>query len=453
MTLQRRLILWVLILTPLAWLLTTAGTYWQARHEINELYDTDMVRLAEQVHALLPALHSTPPSAGQPNRPVTKGDMGDAAPGDLAVSAWLPDGTPLLADTDGYLLPRSPGTEGFLETTVNDERWRVYYQTDDSHGWRIAVGQRLGERNELVSTYLLGQAFLWLIGLPLLLLALSWAVRQALSPVRRLSEHIAQRNPDDPSLLDNSEAPAELRPLIKALNHLIERVSGALEHERRLTADAAHELRTPLAGVRAQWELASRAPSDAQRNAANLKVRAGLDRMERLIEQLLALARLENTHAPTFKTPIDWQQIMESAISDCLMLSGQRNTDIEVRWLPDATSALPLVGDENLLSLLMRNLIDNAVRYSPPGSCVLIEAEPSRIRVIDQGNGVPSELIARLGDRFFRAAGQDQPGSGLGLSISRHIAHLHGLSLSFQNEPGAGLVVTLAREPSSKSRS
>lgn len=144
---------------------------------------------------------------------------------------------------------------------------------------------------------------------------------------------------------------------------------------------------------------------------------------------------------------------MESAISDSLMLSGQRNTDIEVRWLPDATSALPLVGDENLLSLLMRNLINNAVRYSPPGSCVLIEAEPSRIRVIDQGNGVPSELIARLGDRFFRAAGQDQPGSGLGLSISRHIAHLHGLSLSFQNEPGAGMVVTLAREPSSKSRS
>lgn len=447
MTLQRRLILWVLVIAPLAWLLTTAATYWQARHEINELYDTDMMRLAQQVHALLPALHNQPVTLPRVvDTPTTQGDQGDAAPGDLAVAAWLANGNPLLTSAGEPALPFTNQVDGFVDTTLNNQHWRLYYLTDHTHGWRIAIGQRLGERAELVSTFLLGQAALWLIGLPILLLALSWAVRQALNPLRKLSRTIARRSPDDANPLHTGQTPAELKPLINALNHLIQRVSNTLEHERRLTADAAHELRTPLAAMRAQWEVATRTLDPAERRAADTKVQAGIDRMDRLIAQLLALARLENTVTPAFTHTVNWHTVIEQAINDCLTLSGQKNIDIEVLWPDQGALPLPLSGDENLLTLLLRNLIDNAVRYSPPDTCITVQVEPDHITVTDQGSGVPQNLLERLGDRFFRVAGQEQPGSGLGLSIARHIAHVHGLKLSFHNTAQGGLQACLERD-------
>ena len=448
MTLQRRLILWVLVIAPLAWLLTTAATYWQARHEINELYDTDMVRLAQQIHFLLPALNNQPvtlPDLEHPGPEPGQGDQGDAALGDLAVSAWRPDGTSLLGNEDGLVLPYDPKAEGFTTVPLNGEDWRIYYLQDPIHNWHIAIGQRLGERAEMVSTFMLGQAALWLIGLPILLLALLWAVRQALHPVRQLSQAIARRNPDDATPLRAEGTPAELHPLVNAINHLITRVSNALEHERRLTADAAHELRTPLAAMRAQWEVATRATDAHERRAADAKVQAGIGRMERLIAQLLAMARLENKTSPTFTDTVDWHRVIEHAINDSLSLSAEKNIDIDVLWPGKDQLPLPLTGDENLLTLLLRNLVDNAVRYSPANTCVSVHFEPTRIRVVDQGKGVPENMLARLGDRFFRVTGQEQPGSGLGLSIARHIAQLHGLQLHFQNTANGGLVATLER--------
>ncbi|MDQ0141935.1 ATP-binding protein [Cupriavidus necator] len=448
MTLQRRLVLAVLIAAPVVWLLTIAMTYVRARHEINELYDTDMVRMALQMHSVVPLVNV----AAAPSRTrlpeLVEGDQGDAGLGDLAIAAWLPDGKPLHIDPEGDLLPRAPGVKGFTDVMIDREPWRLYYLDDPDTGWRVGVGQQLGERNELILSYLTAQVLPWAVGLPLLIGLLLWFMRRAMAPVRALSADIAARTPEDRRPLSLQAVPGELAPLVQAMNQLLARVSDSLEHERRLTADAAHEMRTPLAALKAQWEIAERSPDRDERALARANVAAGIDRIGRLVSQLLTLSRLEDAAGLPSRQPVNWVPVAQQALSDCLALAQQKQVDVELAWPPPGQAPLPLAGDPGLLSLLLRNLLDNAIRYSPPGALVLVDFRPDSITVRDQGPGVAPELLARLGDRFFRGGmGQREQGHGLGISIAQRVARLHGLEMAFANRTdgaGTGLAVRLA---------
>lgn len=448
MTLQRRLIIAVLVAAPFAWLLTIGVTYLRAQQEINELYDTDMVRMAEHMSDLLD-LFGAPPPGRQVVAASPKGDQGQAHLGDLTVAAWLADGRALRIDPDGDPLPRQPGVQGFVNTPVEGVSWRVYYLESSASASRVAVGQRLGEREELVSSYLLGQILPWLFALPLLLLMLIGAVRQALKPVNVLSMALARRDPNDPVPIDPDSAPGELRPLVVAMNQLLGRVASAIEHERNLTADAAHELRTPLAALHAQWEVAQRATDPDERTDAQTKVSIGIERLNRLVSQLLAMSRLESNAKTSFSDTANWPDISGQALSDSLWLARRKHVDVELLWPDDGIPPLPLSGDENLLGLMLRNLLDNAIRYSPHAGMVTVQFKPDGIVVTDQGPGVPEALQQRLGDRFFRAPGQQESGSGLGLSIARRVAQMHGLSIAFQNlhkdGQAAGFQATISR--------
>lgn len=441
MTLQRRLILAVLIAAPFAWLLTLGVTYWRAQHEINELYDTDMVRLAQHMRALLPLLEDRHVDAFPPVDDVPPGNLGEAGLADLAVSAWAPDGRQLHIDPDGDRLPASAGMDGFSATTINGVPWRLYYLQNASNGWRVAVGQRLGEREELVESYMIGQVLPWLFGLPVLLGLLIWAVRHALRPVRDLSREIAQRDPEDPIPLDASAAPGELQPLVQAMNQLLARVAGAIEHERRLTADAAHELRTPLAALQSQWDVAQRATDPLERAQAQANMATGIERLNRLVSQLLAMARLESAVQSGFGDEVRWPHIAQEALSDSLALARRKEVDVEMHWPASDVAPLPLVGNDYLLGLMLRNLLDNAVRYGPKGGMVTLHFTADAIIVDDLGPGVDAAAIGRLGDRFFRIAGQQESGSGLGLSIAHRIAQLHGLQVTFENRMAEGRAI------------
>ncbi|QEI06547.1 two-component sensor histidine kinase [Pigmentiphaga aceris] len=448
MSLQRRLIIAVLVAAPFAWLLTIGVTYFRAQQEINELYDTDMVRMAEHLYDLLDVFGAPPPGRVA-TAPPKVGDLGQAHLGDLAVAAWLPDGRALRIDPDGDPLPRQPGVQGFTNTDVENVTWRVYYLENSIDASRVAVGQRLGEREELVSSYLLGQILPWLFALPLLLLMLVGGVRQALKPVNALSMALERRNPNDPVPIDPSLAPGELRPLVVAMNRLLGRVASAIEHERRLTADAAHELRTPLAALHVQWEVAQRAVNVEERAEADAKVALGIQRLNRLVSQLLAMSRLESGTKTSFSDTANWPEISGHALSDSLWLATSKQVDVELFWPDDGIAPLPLTGDEHLLGLMLRNLLDNAIRYSPPGGMVAVHFKPDGITLTDQGTGVPPDLLARLGDRFFRAPGQQESGSGLGLSIAKRVASMHGLSIAFanlhQDGKSSGFQATISR--------
>jgi len=450
MTLQRRLIISVLIVAPLAWLLTVASTYWRASHEINELYDSDMLRLAQQTLAVAALI---PPSTVQlrPGAPPpSPTSPGDARPGDLAVAIWRGSDAPLVLDPKALQFPRDDAREGFFNSTVNGDQWRLYYLSEPSSQIRVAVGQRIGERNDLVVAYIVSQILPWLVGLPVVIALLIVAVRQALKPVRDLSARLERRRPDDGTPLPVETSPGELKVLVQAMNGLLARVAALVEQERRLTADAAHELRTPLAALRAQWEVVKRAVDPGEKLQAQESMASGLERLDRLVSQLLAMARLDGIREEQFNGEVDWRAVAEQAVGDCLWIADRRDVEISVEWPQSGEAPLPMVGDAEALVIMLKNIVDNAIRYGPRHGKVTVSLSPTSIVVDDEGSGIAPELLPRLGDRFFRGPRSDEAGSGLGVSIARRIAHHHGLILAFTQrmadvQPEPGFRVTIRR--------
>jgi len=448
-SLQRRLLLYLLISAPLVWGAAVVVSYNRAGHEVNELFDSEMIRLARQVQATL----SPSTGDGAASAPLSAtGSTGEADVRDLAIAVWGGDGRLLLADREGVSLPRLPQAAGFVDLTIGGNAWRAYYLQSFDGRWLVAAGQNAYEREELVYNLTASQLTPWLLVLPLLMVAMAWAVRQALAPVRQLTVELAERGPDDLKPVPTDHAPAELAPLVGAMNALFGRIELGLERERRFTADAAHELRTPLAVLRAQWDVVRRAAGDAEQRAlAETKLSAGLDRMDRLVTQLLALSRLDDTSGGRFELPLRWPEVVEAAMSDCLALAERRHIELACDWpeshgRPDPAAALPLRGDTHLMTLLLRNLLDNAVRYAPPQTQVLLRFGADRLEVHNAGPALDTTTLQRLGERFYRPDGQEERGSGLGVSIAQRIAELHGLKLAYGAGPdGLGVVATVRR--------
>ena len=433
MTLQRRVMLFLLISAPLVWGVGLLYGLNRANFEINELFDTQQVQLARQVQSTLPSASLGVLSAPRPQVP--KDGMGAADVADLSIAVWNRQGQLLLADREGVQLPYRSDVEGFVDMPNDGEGWRVYYQRAPSGEWLVAVGQESEERDELVKDLLISQLLPWVLTLPALLLAMAAAVRQALKPVRSLTEQLQQRQADDLKPLPAAELPSDLKPLVQAMNTLLTRVEGQMERERRFTADAAHELRTPLAALQAQWDAARLQAEQAGQPAAasDAKIAEGLARLSRLVTQMLALARLEHLDAQARRAPIDWTRLVEEVFSELLPLAEALQGELGCEWPPRGTPPLLQSGDSALLAVLLRNLLDNAVRHTPPQARVTLRLTPHAIEVVDAGPGVPVDQRHRLGDRFFRLPGQADSGSGLGLSIVERIAALHGLTLSWHD--------------------
>lgn len=445
MTLRRRLLLLLLISVPIVWTIAVGASYLRSRHEIDEYFDTQQIRFAQLVLSMLPSANLG--EAGV--LPSAAGALGEAELKDLSVAVWSADGRLLLTDQEGARLPFRPDAAGFVDLDFRGERWRVYYLHPEGLRWMVAVGQGMEERDEVLTALLAGQLLPWALMLPVLLVAMTIAVRHALKPVQAIAQEIEHRRADDLRPVAAKNLPAELRPLVAAMNRLFARIGEAIEHERRLTADAAHELRTPLAALRAQWEAARAAQNESVRSDAARQIGVGIDRLGHLVEQLLALAAVESRLADAFTGLVRWERVIEQALSDCMPLIERTGSDIDVQW-PEGSPAMPIVGDEALLTLMMRNLVDNALRYAPPGARVTIRFEVDRIVIEDEGPGLREAVRARIGDRFFRPSGQAEPGSGLGVSIVMRVAALHQLEVTFTNradeDPAQhGLRVTLRR--------
>ncbi|NDZ18421.1 two-component sensor histidine kinase [Variovorax sp. WS11] len=434
-SLQRRLVLYLLICAPLVWAVALIVSVDRARHEVNELFDTELIRLARQVQVTLKDSSATgttaAPALPAPPRPGSPA-AGESDVRDLAVAAWDRQGRLMLADREGAELPRLPDRSGFVDEEIDGQSWRVYYLQSVSGEWLVAAGQKTYERDEVVYSLTASQVVPWLLVLPVLLLTMNWAARRALEPLRQLTADLQGRGADDLAPVPGHSAPAELKPLVGAMNGLFERIEALLARERRFTADAAHELRTPLAILRVQWDVVRRAAAGPERDDAEAKFTAGLERMGRLVAQMLALSRLEAGNVPAPKTEVRWPTVVEEAVNECLALAERRRIDLACDWPPDGRHPMPLLGDEHLLVALLRNLLDNAVRYAPPGSTVTLRIGEEQLEVENEGPPLSAEQLARLGERYFRPAGQPESGSGLGISIARRVAELHGLELAFE---------------------
>jgi two-component system sensor histidine kinase QseC len=263
-----------------------------------------------------------------------------------------------------------------------------------------------------------------LLAMPLLALAAWLAVRQGVAPLRLLGHALARRSPQALQPIAVNGAPSEMAPMLDALNGLFRRISALLESERRFTADAAHELRTPIAGIRAQAQVALGATADPERSHALHATLQGCDRATRLVEQLLTLSRLESG-AEHALVAVDLAALARQVVAEVAPLALSKQQTIEV----EAANPCAVQGDATLLSVLIRNLVDNATRYSPSGAIVKIavstEQGAVRLSIDDSGPGMSSADMERMGERFFRVVGSGQDGSGLGWSIAHRIAAVH----------------------------
>jgi len=447
MTLQRRLLLLILAIAPVIWAVAAAGAWWSAQHEIDELYDTELVRFARQVLAVLPPTLDAADRAALSPQPAGE-RRGEAELHTLSVSAWIGERR-VMSDTEGATLPRRDGEDGFADVDVDGAAWRVYYLADPAGGpRRVAVGQLLAERAELARGLLIAQTWPWLASLPVLLAGLAAGVRRALAPMRALARDVERRDAADLRPIGRTGLPAELAPLVDAIDRLLARLDAAIRQERRFTADAAHELRTPIATVRAHWDVLRLSADPADRARATDGVTSGIERLGHLVGQMLAMARADAS--PTLPAQhVDWHAAVERATADVLPVLESRDAQLEVEWPAAGVEPMPLAGDVALLASMLRNLLDNAVRYGPRGGRVRMRLGPDRIEVEDDGPGLEPEVRAHLGERFHRSPGTTQPGSGLGVSIVLRVAALHGLTVAFDErgtEGGVhGLRVTVSR--------
>jgi two-component system sensor histidine kinase QseC len=314
--------------------------------------------------------------------------------------------------------------DGFKTVAIDGTAWRVFATHGRERDVQVFVGEQVESRNAILWAVLRSSLGPMLSALPLLALAAWWAVRQGVAPLRLVGRTLAQRSPHALEAIAVKGAPSEMTPMIDALNGLFERIAELLESERRFTADAAHELRTPIAAIRAQAQVALRAVAHAERLHALQATLQGCDRATRLVEQLLTLSRLDSDVERAL-VAVDLAALARQVVADAAPFAFDKQQAIEV----NATGPCTVRGDATLLSVMIRNLVDNAIRYSPSGATVKLAVSNAR-RVVqlaldDSGPGMSSADMERMGERFFRVVGSGQDGSGLGWSITRRIAAAH----------------------------
>lgn len=443
-SLQARLLMSVLGLVTVVWLGAALLTWYDARHELDELLDGHLAQAA----ALLVVQQSK-----------TAGDDDDGVADAPSLHKYAPQ-VAFQVFHEGHLVsrsvnagthPMSTTTRGFATVQLADgAQWRVFGARGAEKDVQVFVGERTASRGSILWAVLRSLLLPLMLALPVLALAGWWAVRRELAPLRQLSQLLGVRRPQALEPVVLADMPSEMKPLVQALNELFERIERMVASERRFTADAAHELRTPIAGIRTQVQVAMGAGNDtAQHDHALQATLAGCDRATRLVEQLLTLARLEaaseNNALPT--GPVDLSAITRRVAAELAPTALLHEQTLEL----DAAAACPLAGNEMLVGVLVRNLIDNALRYSPSGARIQIDVTTasgqSTLRVQDSGPGMTEQEMARLGERFYRVLGHGQTGSGLGWSIVKRIAQASGAQVQVGRSELLGGLSVLVKWP------
>lgn len=441
--------------------ITAVTSYLDARHEMDELFDAQLAQSARLLLARsMPegeALEEAD-ALGEHPRQVQDSPQGPHAhpyEQKLAVQIFGADGRLVYRSSSQLpLAPLSAVSEGFSDSQIDGHAWRVFALTDEARTRQIQVGQMYEVREELAGAIAARVVYPMLVALPLLGMLVWFGVGLGLAPLRWVTRELSQRAPEHLDPLESHRTPPEIQPLVSALNALMERLGRALSLERQFTADAAHELRTPLAGLRTQAQVAERSQDEKVRKQALSQVIAGVDRMTHLVQQLLTLARLEPETPLALETSVELRSLAEGVLSEQSAWALEQGIELSL----NEGGPLYLRGSAELLRVMLRNLVDNAIRYTPRGGTVQVVLQDSGVVgtaaeslssahrmtlcVCDSGPGIPLEERARVFDRFYRGVGTGQSGSGLGLAIVKRIAELHGATVGLDSgEKGHGLCV------------
>jgi two-component system sensor histidine kinase QseC len=438
-SIRRRLVAILIGLFVFTWLTAFAATYAAARQRVGALFDAQLAHDAGALLVLAEQGSLAAIDAHDPRRiPANPARFRKL----LAFAVW--HGTrPVLRSYNAPAIA-PPAADGYADATLDGQAWRGYTLRRAEGGLTIWVGEPFTLRDRLVAEVTRDLLLPMLLALPLLAAAVWWGVGRGLLPLARVATEVAQRSPANLQPLGAAVVPVEIDALVARLNDLLARLREAFERERRFTADAAHELRTPLAGIKTHAQIALRTEDDAQRRQSLAQVIEGVDRTTRLVEQLLTLARLDREVFEGEFVAVRLGPFAAEVLATLHPEAEAKRTTLALQ----AEDGAEIRGHPAALAILLRNLVDNAIRYTPAGGAVEVRVACQDRRVAlsvaDDGPGIPPVEQPRVFDRFYRGAGVTAPGCGLGLSIARRVAELHHAHIALAAAPsGRGLEATV----------
>lgn len=435
-SLRLRLVFLLSIGLSVAWLVAAWFTHAESQSEINRLFDA---QLAQSAQVLLGT------TSHELHERIEHGED------EISVSHEYEQKLNFQIWSGKNLLVRSTGAptramadvkEGYSDAIINDQSLRVFTRWDTHHEFMIQVAEPFAGRESLARHITFKMLIPTFIMLPILTVLIWFGVGAGLKPLQQLKQEVKQRAPNRLESLSMENVPEEVTPLVQALNNLFSRLQEAFESERRFTADAAHELRTPLAALKTQAQVALRSSDELERRTALDNILRGVDRATRLVSQLLTLARVDPEKAVTSYKLVDLHVLAAKVMVDLESLAHLK----KIEFILEEGSDCNVFGDEDQLGLLIRNLLDNAIRYTPLNGRVslttLKNADNIVLEVRDTGCGIPKTERDNVLKRFYRVPGSKEDGSGLGLSIVQRIAELHGAKLLLdEDDVGHGLLV------------
>ena len=428
MSIRRRLLLALLAALFLVDLASSGATWYAVHREARRLFDYQLEQMALSLRDH--TLQSPDGTIGQILEPLDY---------DFIVQVWDPRGAVVYLSDQGIVLP--PSARGLQTVHASGEDWRVYTLTQSDK--TIQVAAPLSLRSDRSYSMALRILVPLLASIPLFAVLIWLIVGRGLQPLAAITQAIRRRAPASLEPLPEPTLPAELTPVVRELNALLARLGEALETQKRFTADAAHELRTPLTALPMQIQLVERARSPEERRAAIEALKTGVRRATRLVEQLLAMARLEPEAAGQADDEVDLASLTSETAAALEPLAEAKNVEL---CLGDVEQAR-VAGNRQALAMLVRNLADNALRYTPSGGRVTlgtrVEDDRALLEVTDTGPGIPAAERTRIFDRFYRLPGSGGEGSGLGLAIVKRVAEAHGAEIALTDSVQGGLSVTV----------
>ncbi len=448
------LLLSVTLITSLA----IIGNLYLAHKDIQVQLDLDLIHVTNRMSALLTGEHTTATLGAIQKRlneeteanlesRCTKHACKHPSAGDryIAFQVWSNDGTLLLYSKDAPKTPFSNGEDGLSSKLLHHIYWRVNSFYDKNKKLTYMVAEQSNYREQLENQLTQDSILIMLITYPFLGLLIWIIVGRGLDSLKKIAKEVDQRAPTYLNPVDTDSIPTEIEPLIRALNRLFERLYDAFTREKRFAADAAHELRTPMAALNAHAQAALRTSDPEEQKIALLKIVGGVTRATHIIQQLLTLSRMVPDAA--INDPVVMNLALEVSEIAAQLAVQAIDKDSELELIHDDAIEPLIYGNPTAIAILARNLLDNAIRYSPSGSHIAIHIETTQksviLKVIDNGPGIPEHLRERVFERFFRILGTKQSGSGLGLGIVYQITKLHeadvklltpsnGIGLEFQ---------------------
>ena len=452
-SIRRFLLINLLVSITVVTSLTAIGNYYLDQKDIQSHLDVFLVQATHSMQALLNAgvtPHQLKKMQQDLNQLVnhktyTHSHIKPTAE-KFQFQVWDNDGHLLLHSPNAPKVPFTSGTVGFSQEDIDGTPWRVFSSYHQKSGLSVLIAERSDTREELVRLMAKDDIYIVLCTYPLLGLLIWIIIGRGLSSIKRVTEEVSHRAPNYLEPVDLKTVPVEIKSLVDELNHLLLRLQQGLEREKRFSADAAHELRTPLAALKTQAQVAFQAMDHKELQNAVKKVIRGVDRSAHVVEQLLTLSRLmPDANIIEDQSQLNLRYIVTEELALLAPLAIKK--DIELALVAKDRN-YPILANSTAISILVKNVVDNAIRYSPSNSEVQVQLTQDRkavtMKVIDSGPGIPAALRARVFERFYRILGTKAHGSGLGLAIVQQIANLHHaqVKLGSSTELG-GLEITI----------